>query len=888
MMSYFSQSENTAITASYEFLQTPMAVDWIALDSIYSQFGFGISNAFTGNTTYGFNTNIAASESEIWNSYAQYAHRTASTIVDAGGIDTVDFSGYGASQKIDLTIQTADQTYQNTSDIGGRIGNLTLAVGTVIEHAIGGAGNDALIGNIADNRLVGGAGNDTLTGQQGDDTLIGNGGTDTAFYNLTFESYTFSLVQNAIEVVGEGVDLVFDTIERFAFSDVTHSFSYIANIAANDAPVAVDDRRSIADNTSLLLDVLANDSDSDNDALTIIAIDGQTPDSGGRVVLPSGAAVTLAASGRLLYEQNAAFQDPGRDDGIVDSFTYTISDGRGGTDTAIVSLTNDGGADGQELIGESGSVTVRQSSGTQWHSVTFEEAIPDAVVVLGPVSLNGSHEVTTRVRNVTDTGFEFQIDEWDYHDGRHASETVSWLAITEGVHVLESGQTIIADTGVAGTDFLSVGFRQAMENPVVFAEVTSVNEASAVTTRLDNVTTSGFDMRLQEEEAGGAHANETVSWIAFETGTDGSLDVFQTGNTVTHDIARFELASEFDAPPVVLADMQTFDGPDTATVRLAALDTTHVSVFLEEEESRDDELNHTTEAVGIAALTGGQLFAPASGSSGSNDTTGPIGEAGTVTVAQASGNQWHTVTFSETISDAVVVLGPLSSADETPATTRLRNVTDTGFEFQIDEWDYLDGVHGAESLSWLAISEGAHTLANSQSIVAGRGSVGTDFTRLAFNDRLTDAVVLAEVETVREADAVTTRLRNISETGFEVQLEEEEVGGAHIAESVGWIAWETGGATGLDVIRTPDQVDERVDSFAFSQTFESTPALLADMQSTDGGDPATVRLDTLTASQVSLFVEEEQSKNAEINHTDETVGFIALETGLIYEDSFPV
>lgn len=40
MMSYFSQTSNTAVDASYAFLLSPMAVDWIALDHLYSEYGF--------------------------------------------------------------------------------------------------------------------------------------------------------------------------------------------------------------------------------------------------------------------------------------------------------------------------------------------------------------------------------------------------------------------------------------------------------------------------------------------------------------------------------------------------------------------------------------------------------------------------------------------------------------------------------------------------------------------------------------------------------------------------------------------------------------------------------------------------------------------------------
>jgi Ca2+-binding RTX toxin-like protein len=47
---------------------------------------------------------------------------------------------------------------------------------------LGGAGNDALIGNTDANKLVGNGGNDSLIGGGGDDTLEGGGGDDTVSY----------------------------------------------------------------------------------------------------------------------------------------------------------------------------------------------------------------------------------------------------------------------------------------------------------------------------------------------------------------------------------------------------------------------------------------------------------------------------------------------------------------------------------------------------------------------------------------------------------------------------------------------------------------------------------------------------------------------------------
>lgn len=994
MMSYFSQSENSAISASTEFLQTPMAVDWLALDSIYGQQGYGVSNAFTGDTVYGFNTTISTSESRIWNEFATYASRTASTIVDGGGIDTLDFSGFSANQKIDLTVQTADQTSQNTSDIGGRTGNLTLAIGTVIENAVGGTGDDMFIGNAADNLFEGGAGDDSFVGYLGDDIFHGDAGFDTVIYNLVFSSYSFSLVSDAIQVIGEGIDFVYDTIESFVFSDISYSFSDVLDLFSNQQPVPVNDSARVAEDTPLVLAVLGNDGDPEGDALTITEINGQAVAVDDAVDLASGASVTLNGDGTLGYAQNGIFEALISGETGSDSFTYTVSDGNGGTATATVAITVDGADDIEpgRLIGQSGTVTVSQTGSGQWHSVTFDTAISDAVVVMGPLSSNDSDAATTRVRNVTDTGFEFQIDEWNYLDGVHGAETVSWLAVSQGTHTLTNGKSLVAGTQSVGTGLSSVAFGATLGEAVVLTEVTSVNETDAVTTRIRNVDATGFQVQLQEEEALGPHANETVSWIALETGVAPGFDAVRTGAQLDERVDTLQFNTEFTSAPVLLADLQSFNGGNTSTVRLTSLDADSVSLFLEEEQSADAEVDHNNEVAGYVALNGGQIYAVprdnaapsarddtatvaedallvlsvlandtdpdgdpltvtringeaiavdgtvvlASGASvtlnadgslnyaqngafetlNTGDTaaesftytvidgageratarvditvegaggTSPIGQSGTVSVRQLSADQWHTVTFDMALTDAVVVMGPISFNGRDPATTRLRNVTDTGFEFQIDEWNYLDGRHNTETISWLAVSEGAHTLSTGQTILAGTQSVGTAFTDVSFGETLSTAVVLAEVITVNEADAVTTRIRDVDATGFQIQLEEEEALGPHVNETVSWIALETGTGDGLDVFQTPNQIDENADTFQFNTSFSQAPVLLADMQTVNGSDTSTLRLSAIDGTSVSLFVEEERSANLELDHTNERAGYVALDAGLIYEDSF--
>ncbi|MFP5478009.1 MAG: Ig-like domain-containing protein, partial [Gammaproteobacteria bacterium] len=89
----------------------------------------------------------------------------------------------------------------------------------------------------------------------------------------------------------------------------------------NDAPKAVDDAVNTAEDTPISIPVLRNDTDVDGDTLSIIGF-----------TQPSHGTVTLGADGNPVYT-------PSLDYNGADSFTYTISDGNGGTSTATVSIT---------------------------------------------------------------------------------------------------------------------------------------------------------------------------------------------------------------------------------------------------------------------------------------------------------------------------------------------------------------------------------------------------------------------------------------------------------------------------------------------------------------------------------------------------------------------
>ncbi len=91
----------------------------------------------------------------------------------------------------------------------------------------------------------------------------------------------------------------------------------------NDAPDAADDTASTVQNASVVIWPLANDSDIDGDALTLSAVDSTSLEGG---------AITNNPDGSVTYTPPVDFMG-------TDSFSYTLSDGNDGEDTATVVVT---------------------------------------------------------------------------------------------------------------------------------------------------------------------------------------------------------------------------------------------------------------------------------------------------------------------------------------------------------------------------------------------------------------------------------------------------------------------------------------------------------------------------------------------------------------------
>lgn len=172
IMSYFSET-NTGANFAGTYAASPMLDDIAAAQKAYG------ANMATrvGDTVYGFHANA----DEPWFIAGSSASKLVFAVWDAGGTDTLDFSGYGLNQVIDLRPGYF-------SNVGGLVGNVAIAQNVTVEDAVGGAGADLIHGNAAGNTIAGGAGDDVIDGGGGRNQLFGGDGSDSITGGADFDA----------------------------------------------------------------------------------------------------------------------------------------------------------------------------------------------------------------------------------------------------------------------------------------------------------------------------------------------------------------------------------------------------------------------------------------------------------------------------------------------------------------------------------------------------------------------------------------------------------------------------------------------------------------------------------------------------------------------------
>ena len=181
------------------------------------------------------------------------------------------------------------------------------------------------------------------------------------------------------------------------FTDFQYSSGYSAS---NASPIANNNMASTNINQSITIDVLANDSDADNDLLTITDLS----------TVSNGSASIVSGSSAILVT-------PSYDSTLPVTFTYTISDGNGGYDSASVVVTVN-----------SSSVPI-SPSGTTWTDPNYSiemVRISSGTFMMGSPNYNPNSSIA----GYTDESPQHQVTiSKDFYIGKYEVTQGQWQAV---------------------------------------------------------------------------------------------------------------------------------------------------------------------------------------------------------------------------------------------------------------------------------------------------------------------------------------------------------------------------------------------------------------------------------------------------------------------------
>lgn len=188
--------------------------------------------------------------------------------------------------------------------------------------------------------------------------------------NKLIASETFAVTFNASSsLAGNNLPVNYLAESRVNYTNPDGSSASVALpqafVNVQGPPVAVDDSASTTEDTPVTVAVLANDSDPNGDALTVVSVG--VPMHGTAVVNPDNT---------VTYMPNPDIF------GASDSFTYTIDDGNGLTSTATITV------DVLGLPSTPGKVTAGQSNLDDYTNAGFNVQSGDGTAFKGQLQFN--------------------------------------------------------------------------------------------------------------------------------------------------------------------------------------------------------------------------------------------------------------------------------------------------------------------------------------------------------------------------------------------------------------------------------------------------------------------------------------------------------------------
>ena len=364
----------------------------------------------------------------------------------------------------------------------------------------------------------------------------------------------------------------------------------------NHNPVAQNDSATTDQDQAVSINVLANDSDSDGDTVSIASVG--TPANG----------IASVSSGRVVYVPKSGFSG-------TDSFTYTISDGKGGTATATVSVTVKAVSVNHDPVAQNDSVTTDQDKAVTIN-VLANDSDPDgdtiSIASVGTPA-NGTAAISSgKIVYTPKAGFS-GTDSFTYtiSDGKGGTATATVSVTVKAVSVnhdpVAQNDSVTTDQDKAVTINVLANDSDPDGDTISIASVgTPANGTAAISSgKIIYTPKAGF--------SGTDSFTYTIS--------DGK------GGTATATVSVTVKAVSVNHDPVAQNDSVTTDQDKALTINVLANDS-------DPDGDTISITGVTTPANGTAAISSGKIiYTPKAGFSGTDSFTYTIsdGKGGTAT-----------------------------------------------------------------------------------------------------------------------------------------------------------------------------------------------------------------------------------------------------------------
>ena len=268
--------------------------------------------------------------------------------------------------------------------------------------------------------------------------------------------------------------------------------------------------------------------------------------------------------------------------------------------------------------------------------ILLDHTYRNPVVFAQPASFFGADPVVVRVTDVQSNQFTMFLAEPSNLNGLHnTAEMVSYVVLEAGSHLL-SDETYLevgtVDTNatvganISAPAWKTIHFTSLFtEDPVVLTQIQTTFGETFLATRQQPTTTETIEIALESEERfGPEHGVETVGYFAMEPGFhlwDNLPALAATRSFLSTSFTHITFhEATFDVVPNFLASLASYHGVDNSHLRFQELETSHVTIKIEEDTSLDAEMSHTYEDISFLAI-GGEGSLTASAGSLSNGQT---------------------------------------------------------------------------------------------------------------------------------------------------------------------------------------------------------------------------------------------------------------------------